>query len=371
MGARTLGDYPRTLAGFHRRFSDEEACLRYLVETRWPDGFRCARCGSDHAYFLNTRRLWECGNCRHQTSATAGTVLERSRLPLTTWFTAAYLVASLKPGISALQLSQQLALRYETAWFLLHKLRRAMVNPLRGRLSGEVEVDETWIGGKQAGLKGGRQRHDRKALLVAVAVERHLKALRPDGTAPPHANYLGRLRLEVVPDASGATLGAFIERNVEPGSTIISDAWQGYGGLAATGYTHLSFSQVALRRAGLEPDAVPGVHRVVSNLKTWLRGTHHGVGADHLDRYLQEFVFRFNRRFYPMAGFATLLGLGAALPPTTGDEILAPLLAGATSRRRGRSTGLTTGRFSIEVNQSASLEAARASLEEALADRGA
>ena len=169
-----------------------------------------------------------------------------------------------------------------------------MVNPDRSKLTGEVEVDETPIGGKQAGLKGGRQRKDRKALLTAVAVERHLKPLRPDGTAPPHANYLGRLRLEVVPDASQATLGAFIERNVEPGSTIISDAWQGYDGLAGSGYSHLSFSQAAMKRAGLEPDAVPGVHRVVSNLKTWLRGTHHGVGADHLDHYLDEFVFRFN-----------------------------------------------------------------------------
>lgn len=190
MGARTRGDYPRTLAEFQRRFSDEESCLRYLVETRWPDGFRCPRCRSDDARLLSTRRLWQCRWCRRQTSVTAKTVLHRTRLPLTTWFAAAYLVSSLKPGISALQLGQQLDLRYETAWVLLHKLRRAMVNPDRTKLAGTIEVDETWIGGKQAGLKGGRQRRDRKALLVAIAVERGEKAL-------------GRLRLEVVPDASG------------------------------------------------------------------------------------------------------------------------------------------------------------------------
>lgn len=359
MGARTLGDYPRTLSEFSGRFSDEAACLRYLVETRWPDGFRCPRCGAERAYVLAARRLWECGDCGRQTSATAGTVLHRSHLPLTTWFAAAFLVSSHTPGISALQLQRFLGLSgYQSAWSLLHKLRRAMVNPVRGRLSGEVEVDETWIGGRQAGLKGGRQRKDRKALLVAVAVERRRKVPRPDGKPHRQPFYLKRLRLEVVPDATQATLSAFIERNVEPGSTIISDAWPGYGDLAPAAYSHLPFSQAAMKRAGEEPDAVPGVHRVVSNLKTWLRGTHHGVGADHLDRYLDEYVFRFNRRFYPMAGFATLLGLGTALPPTTAAEIASPLAPGATVRPPGRSTGLTSRRFSHEINTSPTLEAA-------------
>ncbi len=332
------GDYPHTLGEFFRRFPDDDACLRYLVETRWPGGFCCPRCGGSDAHLLTTRRLWVCRACRHHTSATAGTVLHRTRLPLTTWFAAAYLVASLKPGISALQLQAQLGLsRYETAWLLLHKLRRAMVNPDRSRLAGTVEVDETWVGGAQVGLKGGRQRKGRKALLVAVAVERRTKTL-------------GRLRLEVIPDDTAATLGGFVVRNVEPRATVVSDAWSGYTGLAAKDYTHQSLSQAAMKRAGLEGDAVPGLHRVVSNLKTWLQGTHHGVGADHLDAYLQEFVFRFNRRLYPMAGFATLLGLGTALPPTTGDAVRGPLLPGLGARRRGRATGLTSAkRLTVEV----------------------
>ncbi len=219
---------------------------------------------------------------------------------------------------------------------LLHKLRRAMVSPDRTMLAGTVEVDETWIGGKQAGLKGGRQRADRKALLVAIAVERKERAL-------------GRLRLEVIPNASGSVLEDFIMRNVETGSTVVSDGWRGYSGLPARDYTHLSLSQAALERAGGEGDAVPGVHRVISNLKTWLRGTHHGVGADHLDHYLNEFVFQFNRRFYPMAGFATLLGITTEIAPTTTDEIKSPLSPSGGSRRRGRATGLTTARFSHEI----------------------
>jgi transposase-like protein len=219
---------------------------------------------------------------------------------------------------------------------LLYKLRRAMVSPDRTKLSGSVELDETWIGGKQAGLKGGRQRADRKALLMAIAVKRHEKAL-------------GRLRLEVIPNASASVLEDFIMRNVEAGSTVVSDAWTGYSGLPAREYTHVPLSQAAMRRARSGGDAVPGVHRVISNLKTWLRGTHHGVGADHLDHYLNEFVFRFNRRFYPMAVFATLLGITTEIAPTTTDEIKSPLSPSGGTRRGGRATGLTTSRFSHEI----------------------
>jgi transposase-like protein len=162
MGGRKPGDYPRTPGAFYGRFHDEDACPHYLVETRWPDGFRCPKCNSDDCGWLSTRRIWVCRSCRHHTSVTAGTVLHRTRLPLTTWFAAAYLVASLKQGISALQLQAQLGIpRYETSWLLLHKLRRAMVDPDRSRLAGTVEVDEAWVGGKQVGLKGGRQRKDR------------------------------------------------------------------------------------------------------------------------------------------------------------------------------------------------------------------
>jgi transposase-like protein len=367
VGGRTPGDYPKNLGEFMRRFPDERSCQRYLVATRWPDGFRC-RCGSDKAGVLWERGVWQCHGCRRQTSVTAGTVLHRSKLPLTAWFVAAYLMTSLKPGISALQLGRQLGISYEAAWLMLHKLRRAMVNPERTLLTGEVEVDETWVGGKQAGLKGGRQRAGRKALLVAVAVERRTKETPPGAPASKSRTYLGRLRLEIIPDASGDTLRDFITRNVADGSTIVSDAWPAYRSLPAT-FTHQPASQAAMKRAGIEPDAVPGVHRVISNLKTWLRGTHHGVGADHLDHYLNEYVFRFNRRFYPMAGFATLLGLGTVLPHTPASSIFAPLAASGT-RIRGRSTGLTSTRFSVEINQSPTLGAAKQAIEAMLDEIG-
>jgi transposase-like protein len=155
VGARKQGDYPKNLGDFYRRFPGDAACFRYLVETRWPDGFRCPACGSNNAHLMEGRRTWQCRSCRKQTTVTAGTVLHRSKLPLTAWFTAAYLMTSLKPGISALQLQAQLGLsRFETAWFLLHKLRRAMVNPDRSKLAGSVEVDETWVGGKRHPFPG-------------------------------------------------------------------------------------------------------------------------------------------------------------------------------------------------------------------------
>lgn len=240
-----------------------------------------------------------------------------------------YLAATLNTGISARQLHKQLGLRrYETAWMLLQKIRRAMVNPQRERLSGAVEVGTTWVGGTQEGFDRGRPTTDRKALLVAIAVEHH-------------GHSLGRLRMEVIQDTSGATLTDFVLRNVAPGSTLHGDIWAGYNRLLASGYGRPPRSGRTNKKAGQEGNVIPGVHRVVSNLKTWLRGTHRGVGADHLERYLEEFVFRFNRRFYPMAAFDTLLGLTSKIEPTAYAELRGPMPDDGSPRRRGRATGLT------------------------------
>jgi predicted RNA-binding Zn-ribbon protein involved in translation (DUF1610 family) len=327
-------DPPRTLLEFQRDFPDEDACVRYLVSRRWPAGFVCPACGATRAYELVQRGVWQCVTCRLQTSLTAGTILHGTRLPLITWFWAMYLAATLNTGISARQLRKQLGLRrYETAWMLLQKIRRAMVNPQRERLSGDVEIDKTWVGGTQAGSGRGRPAADRKALdqralLVAIAVEHH-------------GHILGRLRMEVIRDASGTTLTDFVLRNVTPGSTLHGDTWAGYQRLLAGGYGLQSRSARALKRAGDAVGFVPGAHQVVSNLKTWLRGTHRGVGADHLERYLEEFVFRFNRRFYPMAAFDTLLGLTSKIEPTAYPELRGPRPGAGRPRRRGRATGLT------------------------------
>lgn len=297
-------EFPKTLLEFRQRFSDEAACRVYLARCRWPEGFRCPRCRHGEALEVPARLLWRCRACGYDTSVTAGTVLHRTRTPLTQWFWAAYLVATQTPGFSALQLQRQLGIRrYETAWAMLHKLRRAMVRPDRERLKEKVEVDETYIGGPAVGLKGGRQRGD-KALVVA--------AIEVRGRAS------GRVRLQMVPDASAPSLTGFVAANVEPGALIVTDGWKAYTPLRGMGYRHRSKTQSDPAQAA---KLLPRVHRVFGNLQTWLRGTHHGVGHHHLQVYLDEFTFRFNRRRTPMAAFQTLLGLGTQHPPTTYNQL--------------------------------------------------
>jgi transposase-like protein len=306
-------DFPRSIVDFQERFPDDAACLEYLAALRWPEGFRCPACGSERAWVLERRHLWECSDCHHQASVTAETVMHGTRTPLRLWFWAAYLVATHTPGISAVQLQRQLGIsRYETAWLILHKLRRAMIAPEREPLRGEVEVDETLVGGRHEGRRGGRQR-DGKAL-VGIIVE-----VRGKGS--------GRLRLQVLPDASRATLTPWVSALVVPGAIVHTDGWNGCDKLAGVGYDH----RPRLGRRD-HPDAqklLPRAHRAAANLKTWLQGTHRGVSPEHLQVYLDEFVFRHNRRRTPMAAFQTLLGLGALHEPTTYREITRRLQAAA------------------------------------------
>ena len=291
--------FPRTLAEFQAWFPGEAACRAYLARCRWPDGYRCPRCGHGQAFELPRRGLWQCKVCGHQTSVTGGTVLHRTRTSLREWFWAAYLVTTHTPGMSALQLQRQLGIRrYETAWMMLHKLRRAMLRPQRERLRDKAEVDETYIG-NQEGLRGGRELGDRALVVGAVEVR---------GRAS------GRVRLRVVPDASASSLSGFVKANVEPGTIVITDGWQGYAPLSNMGYRHRPKTQGRPERAEV---ILPRVHRVFGNLKTWLRSTHHGVEPKHLQAYLDEFTFRFNRRRTPMAAFQSLLGLTGAHEPTT------------------------------------------------------
>jgi len=292
-------DFPRTLRDFQTRFANDAACRQYLAETRWPDGYRCPRCGHQDALDLPARDLWRCKDCGYDTSVTAGTILHRTRMPLTHWFCAAYLVATHTPGLSALQLQRQLGIRYETAWAMLQKLRRAMVRPDRELLHEKVEVDETYVGASEVGLRGGRELREKVLVVSAVEVR---------GTAS------GRVRLQIVPDASGSSLTGFVKANVEAGAIVITDGWQGYAPLSGMGYRHRPQTQGDRKRAD---KLLPRVHRVFGNLKTWLRGTHHGVSNKHLQAYLEEFTFRFNRRRTPMAAFQTLLDLGAQQSPTT------------------------------------------------------
>ena len=274
-------DYPRTFEEFDARFRGEKACRRYLAGLRWAGGFVCPHCGWSGKPWTTSRSLLHCRSCQGQTSVTAGTIFEGTRKPLRIWFLAMWFVTSQKHGVSALGLQRVLGLgSYQTAWAWLHKLRRAMVRPGRDRLSGEIEVDETYVGGPEEGV-AGRQTYDKA--IVAVAAEK-----RP-------GRAIGRIRLRCVPDVSGDSLLAFVQDAVSEGSKVHTDGWRGYLGLKGLGYRHAVTNLAASNR--LAHELMPRVHHVASLLKRWLLGTHHGgVQLSHLDYYLDEFTFRFNRR---------------------------------------------------------------------------
>jgi transposase-like protein len=275
-----MEDYPHTLSELEARFSSEEECRNYLFNMRWPEGFRCPRCDGAKAWPVR-QLLYQCSACGHQASIIAGTIFEGTRKPLVVWFRAIWWVVSQKNGASALGLKRVLGLgSYQTAWSWLHKIRRAMVRPGRNRLFGRVEVDETYLGGLEEGVRG-RQTF-KKALIVVAAEQRGKKAI-------------GRIRMIRVSDASAISLRSFIVQSIEPGSTIITDGWEGYSGLEAHGYSHETRKTSVARMSGTK--ILPRVHRVVSLLKRWILGTHQGaISPEHLDYYLDEFTFRFNRR---------------------------------------------------------------------------
>ena len=263
-------------------FGDESACRRYLARCRWPDGFACARCGEKAEPWTTARGYRHCRQCGSEVSTTAGTIFDRTRTPLRTWFAAMWFVTSQKDGASALGLKRVLGLgSYQTAWTWLHKLRSAMVRPGRDRLGGSVEVDETYVGGSDVG--GNRGRGSKRKAIVAIAVEVH----SPKG--------FGRVRMRQLPDVSASSLMPFVRDVVEEGSEIQTDGWGGYNELSKCGYQH---ERTVLSNTG-DPAHVsmPGVHRVAALLKRWLLSTHQGsVSKKHLDYYLDEYTFRFNRR---------------------------------------------------------------------------
>lgn len=296
-------DYPRTLLEFERRFCDEAACRVYLAALRWPDGVVCRKCQSREAW-QTSRGVWRCRACRSDTSVTAGTVFQDSHLPLMLWFRAIWFITSQKYGASALGVQRMLGLgSYKTAWLLLHKLRHAMVRPGRDRLRGIVEVDETYWGTEEEGIYG-RKLVDRA--LIAVAVEQ-------DG------KRLGRIRLRQIYGHDRDSLHGFIRDSVDPGSTIRTDGLPAYQGL--TGYEHEPTVQQQQPK-GVQ--LLPLVHHVISLLKRWMQGTHQGaIQAEYLDYYLDEFVFRFNRRTSTSRGklFYRLVQQAAQVDPLTFDSL--------------------------------------------------
>ena len=306
--------FPKTLPEFQKAFPDEAACAAYLERLRWPEGFNCPQCSvvGDPYRFTNRPTVLRCRNCLADTHLTASTILHGTRTALPVWFWAAYLVTSHTPGLSAVQFQRQLGIkRYETAFQLRHKLRAAMVRPERERIgsNGHVEVDETFVGGRTHGEGRGVTRK----VLVAAAVE--VRVLAKPHRKGERKFYAGRLRLARVADRGKPALEAFVKASVEPSSTIVSDGWQGYDNLTTLGYKH---RPTVISGDHEKTDAVlPMVHLVFSNLKAWLSGTHHGVSPKHLPAYLNEFVFRFNRRFYPMTAVNSVLGISVRVAGPT------------------------------------------------------
>jgi predicted RNA-binding Zn-ribbon protein involved in translation (DUF1610 family) len=301
-----MADFPGSLSEFQQRFPDDAACAAYLARKRWPDGFRCPRCGGEKSWRAPSRKVltFICAKCRKETSATAGTILHRSHLPLTVWFWAAFLMATHSNGMSALQLQSELGLgSYKSAWLLAMKLRIATVAPGRSPLSGLVEVDETDIPfrTKDDPPAGGQGRsHDGK-LLVAGAAE--IKSGKKGRLA------IGRARLRVIADYRAATLHAFMKENIASGATAKTDGFASYPGAPHVSHEPHVIGPMAAHIV------LPAIHRVFSNLKTWGLGVYHGLRRKHLQAYLDEFVFRFNRRKSRHAAFAILLGIAAGHEP--------------------------------------------------------
>jgi len=302
--------YPRSTGELQSWFVTDADCLDYLDWLRWPQGFVCPRCQNPGGWRRGDGS-YKCSSCKKETAVTAGTLFDRRRTPLTVWFSVCWQFATAKDGVSALNLQRTLEIgSYQTAWTMLHRLRSVLVAPGRERLTGTVEVDETYFGGEEPGLRGGRQKG--KKSLVGVAVE--LRA--PRG--------FGRCRMAVLVDASAASLERFVTENVEEGSTLVTDAWSSYPSAVRDRYVH---KPINVKRSGQPAHVVlPGVHRVASLAKRWLASIHQGRFDDaHLPSYLNEFCFRFNRRRSTSRGlvFYRVLELAVGHDPVRYRQLVA------------------------------------------------
>ena len=270
----------------------------------------CPSCGGRKYWVIKEPFGYECSQCGRRTSPTAGTAMHRSHVGIQEWFWAAYLVATHTPGFSAKQLERQIGCAYRTAWFMLHRLRRAMVSDARSRLEGDIEADETIVGGPVKGKRGRGVTSSATNTLVFGAVE-VISYVDKHGQAAERA---GRIRLAISRKADEESIGQFLMQNVGQGSTVRTDGWKGYSKTALANYHHMQ-----------SPGArAAHIHRAFGNLKTWLNGTHHGVDPKYLQTYLNEFVFRFNRRKTPMAAFQTLLGIATCKSPQTLTDLKEP-----------------------------------------------
>jgi len=300
-------DYPQTYREFVTMFPDDKSCREFLYKLRWNDNFVCPKCKEFSNPWKQTHKRLVCPNCRHQTTVTTGTIFDKTRTPLTTWLEAAWHITTAKNGMSAKTIEQTLGISYVTAWTMLQRFRVAMVNTQREKLSSRVEVDETQVGGVDVGGKRGR---GSKKSLVVIAIEVH----NPKG--------FGRVRMRYIPDASSDSLINFIKDVVEDNSTICTDGWVGYNKLESLEYLHeITVMSHSSDQAHV---SMPGVHRIAALLKRWILGTHQGsFSQEHLQAYLEEFTFRFNRRLSKNRGlvFRRLLEQAVCASPVTRKDV--------------------------------------------------
>ena len=273
-------NFPKSEIEFDMRFLNPNACYDYLFSIKWPNGFVCSRC-NNQSYWISKRHLYICTACEHQHSLTAGTIMDSSKKPITYWFKAMWWFTTRKSGVNAVNLKELLGFgSYHTAWHWLQKLRRCTIRKDREKLSGRVEVDEFVIGGQRAGKRG---RGAEGKTLVAAAVERC-----------DEQRKIGRIRLQVILDYSAYSLETFITENIQPGSKVVTDSWSSYSSATQGQYHHVPINQ---SKEGKDNDSLYGVHLVISLVKRLINGTHQGrFEPKYLQNYLDEYVFRFNRR---------------------------------------------------------------------------
>jgi transposase-like protein len=309
-------EYPRTWSEFLERFSSEEACAKYLEQLRWPSGFACPSCSSTSPPYRASRVRLMCKDCRHQSTITAGTIFDKTRTPLRVWLAAAWYLTNQKHGVSALGLQRVLGLgSYQTAWTMLHRYRRAMVRAGRERLKGLVEIDEAYIAitDRENPISAVGRKNNTHKVIIGIAVE----ILQPNG--------FGRIRLRTLPNDSKESVRQFIQDSIEPDSIVRTDGSGSYAKLHELGYNH---ERNVMYGSGTPAHvSMAGVHRVAALLKRWILGTHHGsIQPDHLDAYLDEFVFRFNRRASASRGmlFYRLLQQSVVTDPVTYQDLVHP-----------------------------------------------
>jgi len=325
---------------FVTQFGSEEQCIAHLAGLRWPGGYRCASCGGDKAWQLKARpRVFACAACHHQESVTAGTVFHRTRTALPKWFLAAYLMGRDKRGVSAKFLQRELGVAYQTAWTMLHKLRHGLSEDPGKPLAGYLETDETYIGGRGDPTSPGRSLANPDKSLVALAVEKRSAAKNDKGDyrhaiKRQHGFYAGSARIAVLPSAKATELGGFVKTNIAAGSRLLTDGFASYQGQEAALGDHLKHTPVIQDQGANAATMFPIIHTLFSNIKAWLVGTHHGVSAKHLPRYLREWAYRFNRRnLKPNIGHY-LIRRAVECATITYDQLVAGDTHGGATRNR-------------------------------------